>query len=92
MVKLSSIPDVEIFQCYLCWCVLQGSLAPIQQELFPLCVMLYPRLNVSWKLVQDMLLFMFWEIYDRVSPEDLMMFLPYLRTVMEMFSDEVFAI
>lgn len=92
MVKLSSIRDVEIFQCYLCWCVLEGSLAPIQEELFPLCVMLYPRLNVSWKLVQDMLLFMFWEIYDRVSPEDMMMFLPYLRTLMEMFSDEVFSI
>jgi hypothetical protein len=91
MVKLSSIRDVEIFQCYLCWCVLEGSMAPIQEELFPLCVMLYPRLNVSWKLVQDMLLFMFWEIYDRVSPEEVMIFLPYLRTLMEMFSDEVFS-
>jgi len=92
MVKLSSIRDVEIFQCYLCWCVLEGSIRPIQQELFPLCVMLYPRLHVSWKLVQDMLLFMLWEIYDRVSPEDMMMFLPYLRTILEMFSDEVFSI
>ena len=91
MVKISSIRDVEIFQCYLCWCVLEGSLTPIQQELFPLCVMLYPRLHISWKLVQDMLLFMFWEISDRVSPEDMMIFLPYLRTLMEMFSDEVFS-
>ncbi len=91
MVKLSSIRDVEIFQCYLCWCVLEGSIRPIQQELFPLCVMLYPRLNISWKLVQDMLLFMFWELHDRLSPEDMMMFLPYIRTITEMFSDEVFS-
>jgi hypothetical protein len=90
MVKLSSIRDVEIFQSYLCLCALEGGIRPVQQELFPLCVMLYPRLHVSWKLVQDMLLVLFWEIHDRLSPEDVMVFLPYLRTLTEMFSDDVF--
>ena len=90
MVKLSSIRDVEIFQSYLCLCALEGGIRPAQQELFPLCVMLYPRLHVSWKLVQDMLLVLLWEIHDRLPPEDVMVFLPYLRTLTEMFSDEVF--
>ncbi|OCR00211.1 hypothetical protein BCD67_21295 [Oscillatoriales cyanobacterium USR001] len=90
MVKLSSIRDVEIFQSYLCLCALEGGIRPVQQELFPLCVMLYPRLHVSWKLVQDMLLVLFWEIHDRLSPEDVMVFLPYLRTLTEMFSADVF--
>ncbi|WP_449416384.1 hypothetical protein [Phormidium nigroviride] len=90
MVKLSSIRDVEIFQSYLCLCALEDSIRPAQQELFPLCVMLYPRLHVSWKLVQDMLLVLLWEIHDRLPPEDVMVFLPYLRTLTEMFSDEVF--
>lgn len=89
-VKVSGIRDIEIFQNYLCWCVLEGSLRPVQQELFPMCVMLYPKLHVSWELVQDMLLIMFWEISDRLSAEDLMIFLPYLRTVTEMFSSDVF--
>ena len=89
-VKTSGIRDIEIFQSYLCWCVLEGSLRPVQQELFPMCVMLYPKLHVSWELVQDMLLIMFWEISDRLSAEDLMVFLPYLRTVTEMFSSDVF--
>lgn len=89
-VKISGIRDVEIFQNYLCWCVLEGSIRPVQQELFPLCLMLYPKLHVSWELVQDMLLILFWEISDRLAAEDVMVFLPYLRTLTEMFSADVF--
>jgi len=89
-IKISGIRDVEIFQSYLCWCVLEESIGPVQQELFPICVMLYPKLHVSWELVQDMLLILFWEMSDRLPAEDLMVFLPYLRTVTEMFSSDVF--
>ncbi|MEG4282195.1 hypothetical protein QUB68_03630 [Microcoleus sp. A006_D1] len=89
-VKISGIRDVEIFQSYLCWCVLAESIGPIQQELFPICVMLYPKLHVSWELVQDMLLILFWEISDRLPAADVMVFLPYLRTLTEMFSSNVF--
>ncbi|MEG4958818.1 MULTISPECIES: hypothetical protein [unclassified Microcoleus] len=89
-VKISGIRDVEIFQSYLCWCVLEGTIRPVQQELFPICVMLYPKLHVSWELVQDMLLILFWEISDRLPDEDLAVFLPYLRTLTEMFSSNVF--
>ncbi|MGL5065268.1 MAG: hypothetical protein ACRC62_35305 [Microcoleus sp.] len=89
-VKISGIRDVEIFQNYLCWCVLEGSIRPVQQELFPLCLMLYPKLHVCWELVQDMLLLLFWEISDRLSAEDVMVFLPYLRTLTEVFSSDVF--
>ncbi len=89
-VKISGIRDVEIFQSYLCWCVLEGSIHPVQQELFPICVMLYPKLHVSWELVQDMLLILFWEICERLPAEDLTVFVPYLRTLTEMFSSDVF--
>ncbi|MCW6053001.1 hypothetical protein QUB60_15295 [Microcoleus sp. A2-C5] len=89
-IKNSGIRDVEIFQSYLCWCVLEGSIRAVQQELFPICVMLYPKLHVSWELVQDMLLILFREISDRLPAEDLIVFLPYLRTVTEMFSSDVF--
>jgi len=40
--------------------------------------------------VQDMLLILFWEISDRLPAADVMIFLPYLRTVTEMFSSDVF--
>ncbi|HEY9805661.1 MAG TPA: hypothetical protein V6D04_03785, partial [Candidatus Obscuribacterales bacterium] len=89
-VRISSIRDVEMFQVYLCLCILEDSIRSVQQELFPLCVMLYPRLNVSWKLVQDMLQTLGWEMHDRLAPDHLALFLPYLRTLTEMFSVEVF--
>lgn len=89
-VKNSGIRDIEIFQNYLCWCVLEGSIRPVQQELFPLCLMLYPKLHISWDLVQDMLLILSWQISDRLSAEDVMIFLPYLRALTEMFSSDVF--
>jgi hypothetical protein len=89
-VKISSIRDVEMFQVYLCLCVLENSIRSVQHELFPLCVMLYPQLKVNWRLVQDMLRTMGWEMHSRLSPEDMATFLPYLRTLTEMFSCEVF--
>ncbi|MDX2098045.1 MAG: hypothetical protein SFW36_09745 [Leptolyngbyaceae cyanobacterium bins.59] len=89
-VRTSSIRDVEMFQVYLCLCVLEGSIQSVQRELFPLCVMLYPNLNVSWHLVQSMLQTLSWEMHDRLSPDALAIFLPYLQVFQEMFSPEVF--
>lgn len=89
-VRTSSIRDVEMFQVYLCLCVLAGSVRSVQQELFPLCVMLYPPLGVSWRLVQEMLTTLAWEMHDRLTVNDIAIFLPYLRMLTEMFSPEVF--
>ncbi|HEY9602486.1 MAG TPA: hypothetical protein V6C85_12805 [Allocoleopsis sp.] len=89
-VKTASIRDVEMFQVYLCLCVLEDDIRSVQQELFPLCVMLYPRLKVSWKLVQDMMKTLGWDMHDRLPPENMATFLPYLRILTEMFSTDVF--
>lgn len=89
-VKTASIRDVEMFQVYLCLCVLEDDIRSVQRELFPLCVMLYPRLRVSWGLVQEMLKAMGWDMHDRLAPENMAIFLPYLRILTEMFSSEVF--
>jgi hypothetical protein len=89
MVHYSSVRDIELFQIYLCLCALEGSLRPIQEELFPICVILYPQLNVSWKLVQDMLSNILWKLYYNLSPENFRVFLPYIHALTEMFSDQV---
>ncbi|MEB3356644.1 MAG: hypothetical protein VKK04_07955 [Synechococcales bacterium] len=89
-VRVSSIRDVEMFQVYLCLCVLEDSVRSVQRELFPLCVMLYPPLRVEWKLVQDMLQALTWEMADRLSAEDMGILVPYLRLFSDMFSREVF--
>ncbi len=89
MVHYSSVRDIELFEIYLCLCALEGSLRPIQEELFPICVILYPQLNVSWKLVQDMLSNILWQLYYNLSSENFRVFLPYIHGLTEMFSDQV---
>ncbi|NJO80403.1 MAG: hypothetical protein HC827_19105 [Cyanobacteria bacterium RM1_2_2] len=89
-VRISSIRDVEMFQIYLCLCVLEGNVAAVQQELFPLCVMLYPPLNVKWELVRQLLGLLGWEIQKRLPPADHKTFAPYGKALQEMFSLDVF--
>lgn len=88
-VRISSVRDAEMFQVYLCLCLLEGSIAAVKEELFPLCVMLYPALRVDWKLVQSMLRLLSRELHDRLAIDNMALLLPYLEAVTEMFSDAV---
>jgi hypothetical protein len=89
-VQKSSIRDVEMFQIYLWVCILEQSLAPIQQELFPLCVMIYPAVRVHWELVRQMLHMLGQEFQQYLGTNEVKIFLPYLNVLRDMFSPEVF--
>lgn len=89
ILQYSATRDIELFQIYLCWCALEESLHPIKQELFPMCVILYPRLHISWKLVQDMLGDLSEELGKRLLPQNFEIFFPYLQVLVEIFSDRV---
>lgn len=89
-VTISSIRDIEMFQIYLCLCVLEGNIAAVQQELFPLCVMLYPPLNVQWTLVRQLVQSLEQEIQKRLPTASVAVFKPYLAAFREMFSEDIF--
>ncbi|MEO1145601.1 MAG: hypothetical protein AAFY26_08385 [Cyanobacteria bacterium J06638_22] len=89
-VRTSSIRDIEMFQIYLCLCVLENNIASIQQELFPLCVMLYPPLNVRWSLVRQLVTGLTHELQTRLTPASFSVFIPYLHSLHGLFSEEVF--
>jgi hypothetical protein len=89
-VKISTIRDVEMFQVYLWVCALEGSIAAVRQELFPLCVMLYPTLKVKWELVRHLIDLLEQEIRNRLSPVQAAALTPYLLVLQEMFSPAVF--
>ena len=90
VVKTSSIRDVEMFQVYLWVCALEGDISAIQQELFPLCVMLYPTLKVQSELIRQMLHLLKQEIRDRLTPKLADTLMPYFHVLWQMFSPEVF--
>ncbi|EKV03747.1 hypothetical protein Lepto7375DRAFT_6058 [Leptolyngbya sp. PCC 7375] len=90
VVRVSSVRDTEMFQIYLWTCVLEQSLSAIQQELFPLCVMLYPTLKVNWELVRHMLHLMGREFEQYVEQSRVQHYEPYHQALWQMFSPEVF--
>lgn len=89
-VRTSSVRDVEMFQVYMWVCLLEGNLQALQEELFPLCVMIYPRLNVSWELVSLMTGLLRKEIGSCLPPEQAEYCEPYYAILRRMFSPEVF--
>jgi hypothetical protein len=89
VVRISSIRDVEMFQTYLCLCALEGDIESIKEELFPLCVMLYPPLKVSWRLVRTMLRLLGQEMGDRLPAEHMDIFRPYWQALWNMFDSDV---
>ena len=88
-VRISSIRDVEMFQIYLCLSVLEGNVTAIQQELFPLCVMLYPPLQVRWDLVRQMLNQLEWRLQQGMTADSYQILGPTLQIFKNMFSQDV---
>ena len=88
-VQISSVRDIEMFQVYLWVCVLENNISAIQQELFPLCIMLYPRLKVRWELVRQLIHLLGTEIRSYLEPEQAAYSVPYYDSLWAMFSPEV---
>lgn len=89
-VRISSVRDVAMFQAYMWVCLLEGSPQALQEELFPLCVMIYPRLNVSWELVRQMTCLLRKEVALCLQPEQARYCEPYYEILVRIFSPEVF--
>ncbi|MCP6758234.1 MAG: hypothetical protein NHB32_05520 [Fischerella sp. CENA71] len=90
LVRLSSLRDIEMFQVYLWVCSLEGSVNAIQQELFPVCAMLYPRLKVHWEIIRYMLHLLEQEISQHLNQKQANTLIPYLQVLWHMFSPNVF--
>ncbi|HEY9620429.1 MAG TPA: hypothetical protein V6C78_08670 [Crinalium sp.] len=50
-VQHSCLRDLNMFQAYLWLCMLEGSLAPVEDELVRLCTMVMPRVGVPWEMI-----------------------------------------
>jgi hypothetical protein len=92
VIRISSRRDTEMFQIYLFVCLLEGSFSIVQEELFPLCIMLYPKLKVHWELVRQMLQCFGHEANAQLGDPLFAVLTPYLQSLRDMFSPEVFVI
>ena len=88
-VRISSIRDAEMFQVYLWVCALEQGIIVLQHELFPLCVMLYPALRVSWELVRLLIHLLYIEMQKYLEPQLMDYLMPYWDSMWDMFSVDV---
>ena len=86
-VRSSSIRDIEMFQGYLWLCALEGNMTVVEQELLPLCSMVFPSIDVSWELVEQLLPLLVAEIHVRVKPEQIKLLRPYTQAMQKLFSN-----
>ncbi|MEB3211548.1 MAG: hypothetical protein VKL39_09335 [Leptolyngbyaceae bacterium] len=88
-VKTSSIRDAEMFQAYIWVCLLENNVSVVQQELFPLCVMLYPTFNVQWEIVRYMLTLLQREFGQLLAPSEFALCASHLDMLHTIFSPDV---
>ena len=85
-VATSSISDINMFQAYLCLCVLEGNTSSIRNELLPLCLMVFPAISVDWELVEIGLDVMISCIQERLNPEGFPLVKIYMTTMNQLFA------
>lgn len=86
-VTTSTVRDLNMFQSYLWLCVLEGSMAAVEQELVPLCVMVFPSVEVKWELVAEMTKLLMNEIVARLEPVQKEHVLPYTQAMQQIFAN-----
>lgn len=86
-ITASTLRDLSMFQGYLWLCVLEENMTSVEQELLPLCVMVFPSVEVKWELVNNMLKLLTEELCDRMTHEEANLILPYTKAMERLFSN-----
>lgn len=86
-IKASTERDLEMFQVYLWLCFLEGNMTSVENELIPLCIMVFPSVDVTWELVSGILQLLLDEIIERVTPNYHQLLLPYTQAMQQLFSN-----
>ena len=84
-VRTSSIRDM--FQEYLWLCALEGNMRAVEEELLPLCMMVFPSIDVTWELVEQLLPLLVAEIQELLLPAQIRLLLPYTQAMQQLFSN-----
>jgi hypothetical protein len=84
-VQTSSTRDMNMFQAYLWLCVLEGSMSPVTGELLPLCLLVFPSVDVKWEFVTQGVLWLIQEIQLHLDAEQNRMLAPFAQRLYQLF-------
>lgn len=85
-VGASTLRDLNMFQGYLWLCVLEKSLDSVQEELLPLCQMVFPSVDINGELVESMVHLLCETILDYVDSEQKFWIKSYTLAIQDIFS------
>ncbi len=84
-VKHSCLRDLNMFQAYLWLYFLEDNIAPIEQELLPLCSMVVEGVGIKWEMTEKWCQVLASEILSRVTSEAYELLLPYTQQIQAIF-------
>lgn len=85
-ITASMMRDLNMFQGYLWLCVLQQDLTPITVRLLPLCLMVFPSVNVSWEFIEQTIRLLVEEIRSRLTLHQWSIVQPYAMGLIDIFA------
>jgi len=83
----SCMRDLNMFQAYLWLCVLQRNMTPITNELVELCIMVLPRVEVKWELIEKWNYTLAEELASRMNSSQQVLFEPYAQALIQSFQE-----
>ncbi len=84
-VQYSCVRDFNMFQAYICLCLLEGSLTAIERDLLPLCQQVFAATSVSWELVTRTVADILEQMQQPLTPEEKLVFTSYAREIESLF-------
>lgn len=84
-VQTSSTRDMNLFQAYLWLCVLEGSMSPVTGELLPLCLLVFPSVDVKWEFVTQGVLWLIQEIQLYLDAQQNQILAPFAQRLYQLF-------
>lgn len=84
-VTASFVRDISMFQAYLWLCVLEGNMSSVENELLPLCLMVFPAISVDWKMVEVAVELMTMCTQKRLDAANISLVAPYMNAMKQLF-------
>ena len=84
----SCLRDLNMFQAYILLCFLEKNMAPIEQELIPLCAMVVEGVEIKWELTQKWCEVLASEMESRLDSEQKDLLLPYTQGMKQVIFKE----
>jgi hypothetical protein len=85
-VQVSSTRDLNMFQSYIWLAVLEGNASVIEHELLPLCLLVFPAVDVKWGFVEQGIRWIMQEIQLSLDPEQNKLFSPLADQIQTLFN------